>query len=114
MGTLSLACIAPPHCEGVCCRSSPRALLDLMEAHWLDDPPDFKTGEDQLALAPIDQFFGHDQAGGIGRLCGRSHSDAWMGCIVCSITASSSPVRLSRSTCWRRRVLKAAIVRPAS
>src|SRR5206468_8540882 len=36
---------------------------------------------------------------------GRSHSDAWVGCMVCSTTASSSLVRVSRSTCWRSRAL---------
>jgi RNA polymerase sigma-70 factor (ECF subfamily) len=46
--------------------------------------------------------------------CGRSHSDARMGCIVSSTTASSSPVRVSRSTCWRSRSLNAAIVWAAS
>ncbi len=44
----------------------------------------------------------------------RSHSDTWVGCIVCSTTASSSPVRVSRSVCWRRRALNAWIVWAAS
>jgi len=39
--------------------------------------------------------------------CGRSHSDTWVGCIVCSTTPTSSAVRLSRSTCWRSRALNA-------
>jgi hypothetical protein len=30
--------------------------------------------------------------------CGRSHNDAWFGCIVSSTTASSSTERVSRST----------------
>jgi len=45
---------------------------------------------------------------------GRSHSDALVGCIVCSTTPSSSAARVSRSTCWRSRALNAAIVRTAS
>jgi Predicted membrane protein (DUF2207) N-terminal domain len=46
--------------------------------------------------------------------CGRSHSDAIVGCIVCSTTASSSPVNASRSTSSRSRVLNAAIAWAAS
>jgi hypothetical protein len=38
---------------------------------------------------------------------GRSHSDALVGCMVWSTTASSSAVRVSRSTCWRSRALNA-------
>src|SRR4029453_4301230 len=34
---------------------------------------------------------------------GRSHSDAWVGCMVWSTTASSSAVRVLRST-WSRRL----------
>jgi hypothetical protein len=45
---------------------------------------------------------------------GRSHSDARVGCIVWSTTASSSPVRASRSVCWRSRALKAWMVWAAS
>jgi hypothetical protein len=45
---------------------------------------------------------------------GRSHSDAWVGCMVWSTTASSSTVNVSRSTCWRSRALNAAIVWAAS
>src|SRR5215210_467361 len=45
---------------------------------------------------------------------GRSHSDAWVGCMVCSTTSRSSAVRVSRSTCWRSRALNAAIVWAAS
>src|SRR6266511_4419298 len=45
---------------------------------------------------------------------GRSHSDTWVGCIVCSTTPSSSVVRTSRSTCWRSRALNAWIVWAAS
>src|SRR6266511_5083467 len=41
---------------------------------------------------------------------GRSHSDTLVGCMVWSTTASSSAVRVSRSTCWRSRALNAAIV----
>jgi hypothetical protein len=45
---------------------------------------------------------------------GRSHSDTRAGCIVSSTTASSSPVSVSRSTCWRSRALNISIVRAAS
>jgi hypothetical protein len=45
---------------------------------------------------------------------GRSHNDTLAGCIVSSTTASSSPVSVSRSTCWRSLALNAAIVRAAS
>jgi hypothetical protein len=45
---------------------------------------------------------------------GRSHSDAWVGCIVWSTTASSSPWSVSRSSWSRRWVLKAWIVSAAS
>jgi hypothetical protein len=44
---------------------------------------------------------------------GRSHNDAWVGCMVWSTTSRSSAVRVSRSTSWRSRALKAVIVRPA-
>ena len=44
-----------------------------------------------------------------GRLT-RSHSETWVGCIVCSATVSSSAVSVSRSICSRRRALKAATV----
>ena len=45
---------------------------------------------------------------------GRSHSDDRVGRIVSSVTANSSAVRLSRSTCWRSRALNAATVCAAS
>ncbi len=45
---------------------------------------------------------------------GRSHSDTWVGWIVRSTTASSSPVSVSRSTCWRSRAPNAVIVLAAS
>src|SRR6266508_883833 len=45
---------------------------------------------------------------------GRSHSDTWVGCIVCSTTSRSSAVRVSRSVCWRSRALNAWIVWAAS
>jgi transposase len=41
---------------------------------------------------------------------GRSHSDTWVACMVWSTTPSSSPVRVSRSICWRSRALNAWIV----
>jgi hypothetical protein len=41
---------------------------------------------------------------------GRSHRDAWVGCIVSSATANSSAVRVSRSTCSRSRALNTVIV----
>ena len=41
---------------------------------------------------------------------GRSHSEARVGCMVWSTTASSSPVNVSRSISWWRRVLKVATV----
>ena len=44
----------------------------------------------------------------------RSHSDARVGCMVWSTTASSSAVRVSRSTSSRRRALNAAMVVAAS
>jgi hypothetical protein len=40
----------------------------------------------------------------------RSHNDTAVGCIVWSTTASSSLVKASRSTSWRRRVLNRSIV----
>ena len=45
-----------------------------------------------------------------GACGGRSHSDTWVGCVVCSTTASSSPVRVSRSSSSRSRALNVAIV----
>jgi hypothetical protein len=45
---------------------------------------------------------------------GRSHSDTVVGSTVRSVTASSSAVRVSRSTCSRRRPAKVAMVRAAS
>jgi hypothetical protein len=45
---------------------------------------------------------------------GRSHSDVWVGCTVWSTTASSSTVRVSRSTCSRSWALNASMVRAAS
>ena len=45
---------------------------------------------------------------------GRSHSDAWVGCMVWSTTASSSACRAERSTWSRRRTAKASTVRAAS
>jgi hypothetical protein len=45
---------------------------------------------------------------------GRSHSDPAVGCMVWSTTASSSAVKVSRSTSWRSRALKAAMVWAAS
>jgi hypothetical protein len=50
---------------------------------------------------------------GLADRCGRSHNQAWVGCIVWSATARSSTVRVSRSTWSRRRVPKAAMVRAA-
>jgi class 3 adenylate cyclase len=47
-------------------------------------------------------------------LGGRSQSDARVGCMVWSTTASSSPVRVSRSTWSRSQVLKVAMVWAAS
>jgi hypothetical protein len=44
----------------------------------------------------------------------RSHSDAWVGCMVWSTTASSSACRAPRSTWSRRRTAKASTVRAAS
>ncbi len=44
----------------------------------------------------------------------RSHSDAWVGCMVRSTTASSSALSASRSTSWRRRAANASTVRVAS
>jgi hypothetical protein len=44
----------------------------------------------------------------------RSHSQDRVGCMVWSTTASSSPVRVARSTSSRRRVPKVAIVPAAS
>jgi hypothetical protein len=38
-----------------------------------------------------------------GAVIGRNHSDAWVGCIGCSPTASSSTESAWRSTCSRRR-----------
>jgi Putative transposase of IS4/5 family (DUF4096) len=51
----------------------------------------------------------------VGRVAagGRSHSDAWVGCMVWSTTASSSAARVSRSVCWRSRALNASMVRAA-
>jgi hypothetical protein len=46
--------------------------------------------------------------------CGRSHSDAIVGCIVWSTTASSSALSASRSTCSRSRAANASTVRAAS
>ena len=40
----------------------------------------------------------------------RSHNDTAVGCIVRSITVSSSVVKASRSTSWRRRALNRSIV----
>jgi len=45
-----------------------------------------------------------------GACGGRSHSDTWVGCVVCSTTASSSPVRVPRSSSSRSRPLNVAIV----
>jgi hypothetical protein len=45
---------------------------------------------------------------------GRSHSPAWVGCMVVWTTARSSAVRVSRSTCRRSRVLNASMVVAAS
>jgi hypothetical protein len=44
----------------------------------------------------------------------RSHNDTAVGCMVWSTTASSSVVKASRSTSWRRRALNRSIVRAAS
>jgi hypothetical protein len=44
----------------------------------------------------------------------RSHNDTAVGCIVWSTTASSSVVKASRSTSWRRRALNRSIVLAAS
>src|SRR5829696_7503426 len=63
---------------------------------------------------PADASVDHLHAGDVGRLCGRSQSDAWLGCMVWSTTVNSSLVRVSRSTWSRSRVLNAAIVRAAS
>ena len=47
--------------------------------------------------------------------CGaRSHSHAWVGCMVCSTTASTSAESVSRSSSSRSLALNAAIVRAAS
>jgi hypothetical protein len=47
-----------------------------------------------------------------GRVTGeRSHSDAWAGWTVCSITASSSAESASRSTCSRNRAANPSTVR---
>jgi hypothetical protein len=45
---------------------------------------------------------------------GRSHSDAWVGCMVWSTTASNSVDRVPSSIWSRRRALNAATVRAAS
>jgi hypothetical protein len=45
---------------------------------------------------------------------GRSHSQAWVGCMVWSTTPSSSPCRAPRSTWSRRRPANASRVRAAS
>jgi hypothetical protein len=44
----------------------------------------------------------------------RSHNDTAVGCMVRSTTASSSVVKASRSTSWRRRALNRSIVLAAS
>jgi hypothetical protein len=46
--------------------------------------------------------------------CGRSHSEARVGCMVWSTTASSSPWRASRSTWSRSRAANPSTVRAAS
>jgi hypothetical protein len=46
--------------------------------------------------------------------CGRSHSEARVGCMVWSTTVSSSSCRASRSTWSRRRVANPSTVRAAS
>jgi hypothetical protein len=53
-------------------------------------------------------------AAAVGRVSGRSQSNARVGCMVWSITVSSSPLRVSRSTSSRRWALKASMVRAAS
>ena len=57
---------------------------------------------------------GRAYRGSLGLAGGRSHSVAWVGCMVWSTTASSSALRVSRSTSWRSRALNAAMVRAAS
>jgi hypothetical protein len=41
---------------------------------------------------------------------GRSDSDVWVGSIVWLTIATSSSIKVSRSTCWRRRVANASMV----